>query len=57
MKETYFEITREKGEINFGVYSNIINLSQHDYDELRQLIIVAIGVMEEMRKKHFKINK
>ena len=54
MKHTYFEIIREKGDIEFGVSSSIIDLSQEDYDELRQLIIVAIGVMEEMRKKYHK---
>ena len=54
MKQVYFEITREKGAIEFGVSSSIINLSKDDYDELRELIVVAIGVMEEMRKKYFK---
>lgn len=54
MKQTYFEITREKGDIEFGVSSSIIDLSQDDYDELREMIVVAIGVMEEMRKKYHK---
>ena len=54
MKQTYFEITREKGDIEFEVSSSIIDLSQDDYDELRELIVVAIGVMEEMRKKYYK---
>lgn len=54
MKQTYFEITREKGDIEFGVSSSIINLSKDDYDELRKLIVVAIGVMEEMREKYYK---
>ena len=53
-KQTYFEITREKGDIEFGVSSSIIDLSQDDYDELRELIVVAIGVMEEMRRKYHK---
>lgn len=53
MKQTYFEITREKGDIEFGVSSSIIDLSQDDYDELRQMIVVAIGVMEEMRRKYY----
>lgn len=54
MKQTYFEITREKGDIEFGVSSSIVNLSKDDYDEVRELIVVAIGVMEEMRKKYYK---
>ena len=54
MKQTYFEITREKGDIEFGVSSSIIDLSQDDYDELRKLIVIAIGVMEEMREKYYK---
>ena len=53
MKQVYFEITREKGDIEFGVSSSIIDLSQDDYDELRKLIVVAIGVMEEMRERHY----
>lgn len=51
-KQTYFEIIREKGDIEFGVSSSIIDLSQDDYDKLRKLIVVAIGVMEEMRIKY-----
>ena len=54
MKHTYFEILREKGDIEFEVSSSIIDLSQDDYDELRELIVVAIGVMEEMRRKYYK---
>ena len=54
MKQVYFEITREKGDIEFGVSSSIIDLSQDDYDKLREMIVVAIGVMEEMRKKYYK---
>ena len=53
MKQIFFEITREKGDIEFGVSSSIIDLSQDDYDKLRQMIVVAIGVMEEMRRKYY----
>lgn len=53
MKQTYFEITREKGDIEFGISSSIINLSKDDYNKLRELIVVAIGVMEEMRAKYY----
>ena len=53
-KQTYFEITREKGDIEFGVSSSIIDLSQDDYDKLRELIVVAIGTMEEMRRNYHR---
>lgn len=54
MKETFFEIIREKGDIEFEVSSSIIDLSQSEYDKLRELVVVAIGVMEEMRRKYHK---
>jgi len=44
----YLKLIRKDGEFDFEVSSKILNLSQEEYDELRAMLIVAIGAMEEM---------
>lgn len=44
----YLKLIREKGEFDFEVSSEILDLSQEEYDELRAMLVVAIGTMEEM---------
>ena len=44
----YLKLIREKGEFDFEVSSKILDLSQEEYDELRAMLVVAIGIMEEM---------
>lgn len=44
----YLKLIREKGEFDFEVSSKILDLSQEEYDELRAMLVVAIGTMEEM---------
>ena len=47
MKE-YLKLIREKGEFDFEVSSNVCGLSFDEYNELRAMLVVAIGIMEEM---------
>ena len=54
MEEIFFRITREKGDIEFGVSSAIIDLTPEEYNEVRELLVVAIGVMEDMRRKYYR---
>lgn len=56
MAEIFFSITREKGDIEFGVSSKIIDLTPEEYSEVRELLVVAIGVMEDMRKNYYREN-
>jgi hypothetical protein len=52
-KEEYIKIIKEKGEFDFEVSALIENLTYEEYNELRQIIITAIGIMEEMRRNRF----
>lgn len=44
----YLKIIKEKGEFDFEVSAKILELTNEEYDELRAMLIVAIGTMEEM---------
>ncbi len=48
MKTEYLKLIREKGEFDFEVPAKILDLTQEEYDELRAMLVVAIGTMEEM---------
>lgn len=43
-------------EAEFGVTCSVVELSHRDMKELRAMIIVAIGTMEDMWRKH-QMNK
>ncbi len=51
-----FYVERKNGEFDFGVMSSIQDLSHKDMKDLREMIIVAIGTMEEnwRREQSFK---
>ena len=51
MKEEYLKIIREKGEFDFEVSAIVMELSKLEYEELKSMLITAIGTMEEMMKK------
>ena len=44
----YLKLIREKGEFDFEVSANVCNLTFDEYNELRAMLVVAIGTMEEM---------
>lgn len=48
MKNIYLSIIKEKGEFDFEVSALIQELSLEEYNELRKMLVVAIGTMEEM---------
>ncbi len=50
MKEEYLKIIREKGEFDFEVSAIVMELSKLEYEELKSMLITAIGTMEEMRR-------
>ena len=56
-KEEFISIIREDGELEFEVYSRINDLSQEEYEQLKSLLITAIGTMEIMRREYGDSNE
>lgn len=50
MQKEYIKVVKEKGEFDFEVNSAVIELKQEEYEELKSMLITAIGTMEEMRR-------
>ena len=50
MESKIFYVSIECGEFDFGVSSIIEDLTQKQYDELKAMLITAIGTMEIMRR-------
>lgn len=48
MKDPYFEIGMHKGEIDFGISGAVCDLSYEQMRNLREMIVVGIGVCESM---------
>ena len=44
----YLKLIREKGEFDFEVSGSVCDLTFDEYNELRSMLVVAIGTMEEM---------
>ena len=53
MKYEYLTIIKEQGEFDFEVSSMVQELSQKEYEELKSMLITAIGTMEEMRRRNW----
>ena len=51
MKEEYLKIIKEKGDFDFEVSALVETLTLKEYEELKSMLITAIGTMEEMRRK------
>ncbi len=56
-EQDFLSVGYHKGEMDFGVNSSVIKLSYEEMGELRKMIVVAIGTMEDMwrreREKNF----
>jgi len=50
MSEEYLKIIREKGEFDFEVGTIVEKLTFKEYEELKSMLITAIGTMEIMRR-------
>ena len=48
MKTEYIKIIKEKGEFDFEVSASIEELTFEEYEELKSMLITAIGTMEQM---------
>jgi hypothetical protein len=48
METNYITVGKYKGEMDFGVLAAIEELSREEMDELRIMLIVAIGQAESM---------
>ena len=49
MKEEYLKIIKEKGDFDFEISSLVQELTFLEYEELKSILITAIGTMEKMR--------
>lgn len=49
-KQEYLKIIKEQGEFDFEVSAMVEELTQEEYEELKSMLITAIGTMEEMRR-------
>ena len=52
MKYEYLKIIKEKGEFDFEVSAMVEELTQEEYEELKSMLITAIGTMELMRRNN-----
>lgn len=50
MRTEYLKIIKEQGEFDFEVSAMVQELTQEEYEELKSMLITAIGTMEEMRR-------
>lgn len=50
MKLEYLKIIKEQGEFDFEVFAMVEELTQEEYEELKSILITAIGTMEIMRR-------
>ena len=57
MENKIFYVSVKYGEFDFGVSSIIKKLSQTQYDELRAMLVTAIGAMESMRLNSRKVEE
>lgn len=50
MKNEYLKIIKEQGEFDFEVSTMVEELTPEEYEELKSMLITAIGTMELMRR-------
>ena len=50
MKKEYLKLIKEQGEFDFEVSAMVEELRQEEYEELKSMLITAIGTMELMRR-------
>ena len=51
MKKPLFEVGYDKSEMDFGINCSITDLTKEQMNELRLMIIRAIGTMEDMWRR------
>lgn len=52
MKCEYLKIIKEQGDFDFEVSAMVEELTQEEYEELKSMLITAIGTMELMRRNN-----
>ena len=52
MKTEYIKVIKEQGEFDFEVSSIVEELPQEEYEELKSMLITAIGTMELIRRNN-----
>ena len=51
MSNEYLKIIKERGEFDFEVSALIQELTKEEYEELKSMLVTAVGTMEEMRRR------
>lgn len=57
MKNEYLKIIKEQGEFDFEVSAIVEELTAEEYEELKSILITAIGTMELMRRNNLGDDK
>ena len=57
MKYEYLKIIKEQGQFDFEVSAMVEELTQEEYEQLKSMLITAIGTMEEMRRNNLGDDK
>ncbi len=51
MKDPYFAAGYHKGEMDFSIAATVCDLSYEEMNDLRSMIVVGIGTMEDMWRR------
>ncbi len=51
MKDAYIAVGYHKGEMDFSIAATVQELSYAEMNDLRSMIVVAIGTMEQMWRR------
>ena len=57
MKYEYLKIIKEQGKFDFEVSAMVEELTQEEYEQLKSMLITAIGTMELMRRNNLGDDK
>lgn len=52
-KQEYLKLIKEKGEFDFEVSALVQDLTFEEYEQLKSMLITAIGTMEQMRRDRY----
>ena len=52
MKYEYLKIIKDQGKFDFEVSAMVEELTQEEYEQLKSMLITAIGTMELMRRNN-----
>lgn len=51
MKDAFIAVGYHKGEMDFSIAGTVLELSYEEMNDLRAMLVVAIGTMEDMWRR------